>query len=357
MNKLRINLKSNQDNSYDVIIGRGLALAKLLPKAARYMVITDSKVKKFYAGRLARSLKAELLFFSAGEKSKNRISKAKLEDQMTKLGCGRDTTIIALGGGVVGDLAGFVAATYMRGIPYVQIPTTLLAMVDSSVGGKTAIDTLQGKNLIGAFWQPKKVIIDLDYLDTLPQEHLINGLIEAIKIFLTHDQQMFGYVEKNLAKILKKDKAVLQKIVERAIKIKAGVVERDEREKNERMVLNFGHTIGHAIEKLSGYKLLHGQSVALGILVEAKMARVLNVLAEDCYKRIEQLIKRLEINDGILKRYKVDSILEMLKIDKKSERGEARFVMLKDIGQVEVKNGSYVQKINNRVVKLVFLTN
>ncbi len=355
MPKIKVKLKRIQDNSYEVNIGSGLDIKKLLPRASRYVIISDSKVVKLYGEKMLKELKikyqADLVFFSTGEKNKNREIKTRLEDQLIKLGCGRDTLIIALGGGVVGDLAGFVSATYMRGISYIQIPTTLLAMVDSSVGGKTAIDTPQGKNLIGAFWQPKKVVIDLDYLDTLPQEHLINGLIEAIKMFLTHDRQMFDYVEKNLAKILEKDKTVLQKIIDRAVKIKIAVVERDETEKNERVVLNFGHTIGHAIESISGYKLLHGYAVALGMLVEARMSKEVGVLSANSYERIKDLLSRLDINTKMVKRYNIKNIVRVLLVDKKNLHGKNRFVLLKDLGKTYIKNKEYVHQVNNKLVE------
>lgn len=351
MRKINVKLNFRRDNSYDIIIGSGLDLEELLPRANSYVVVTDSRVKKLYASELAEKMKAKLLSFSAGEKNKNRQTKAELEDKMLRLGCGRDTMLIALGGGVVGDLAGFVASTYMRGMPYVQIPTTLLAMVDSSVGGKTAVDTPLGKNLIGAFWQPKKVVIDIDFLNTLSQEHLINGLIEAIKVFLTHDKQMFGYVEKNLAKILEKDKVVLRKIVERAIRIKAGVVERDEKEKNERMVLNFGHTIGHAVEWLSDYKLLHGQAVGLGILLETSLAQTLGLLSSANYDRIRELMGRLGIDEKMMRRYRVENILKVMLVDKKNRFGKFRVVMLSDIGRVDIKNYEYAHEVSGQLVR------
>jgi len=352
---LKVKLKKEVDDSYEIVMGCGLNIKKLVPKANRYVVITDNNVKKLYGEKVAKNLKADLLSFPAGEKNKNRETKARLEDEMIKLGCGRDTLIIALGGGVVGDLAGFIAATYMRGIPYIQIPTTLLAMVDSSVGGKTAVDTAEGKNLIGVFCQPNKVLVDINYLDTLPKKQLINGLFEAIKMFLTHDKQMFNYTEKNLNKIINKDKEVLQKIIKQAVKIKAEVVQRDEKENNERMVLNFGHTIGHVIEKLSDYKLLHGYAVGLGILVEARMAELLNILSANNYESIKRLFKQLGIDDRKITG-KIENIIKVMNVDKKNNNGKSKFVLLKNIGEVSVANGSYAREVDLKIIKSALIS-
>ncbi len=261
------------------------SLETFLSLEQKVVIITDHHVKKLYGDALLekllqRGFQAQLLSFRAGEKSKNSRVKERLEGEMLRHQCGRNTMIVALGGGVVGDLAGFVAATYMRGIPYIQIPTTLLAMVDSSIGGKTAINTIYGKNLIGAFWQPTAVIADLNFLTTLSQEQMINGLMEAIKIFLTNDRDQFFFVQEHLAQLLIPDLGLLEGVVIKAVEQKMALVHKDEKESGERMILNFGHTIGHAMEQVSQYKIMHGYAVGLGILVELKISELLGICSK-----------------------------------------------------------------------------
>jgi 3-dehydroquinate synthase len=319
----------------------------------RMVIITDSVVKKEYGETLLETLKIyqPLLFsFPSGETSKNHQTKCALEEQMLQAGCGRDTVILALGGGVVGDLAGFIAATYMRGIPYIQIPTTLLAMVDSSVGGKTAIDSVHGKNLIGAFWHPLAVVADLNCLKTLPKTQLVNGLIEALKVFMTSDLTHFDYAKANSEAILQGDLLVLEPIIRAAVKIKMDVVSADEKEKGLRMVLNFGHTIGHALEQITQYGLLHGYAVALGILVEAKIAELLGLLPSEEYQKIKVLFLGLKISGKSLESMDLRAILQATRTDKKAKVGKVRYVLLKALGEVLVKNECYVQGVQDEIV-------
>lgn len=344
VSKIKLNLKKQEDRSYNILIG-----SNLISNINKYLeinnlsaswrnniiIITDDKVKKLYANKL--KINTKILSFKNGEQSKNYDTVIKLQDQMMCLGLGRDTLVIALGGGVVGDVAGFVAATYMRGLPFVQIPTTMLAMVDSSVGGKTGINTKYGKNLVGAFYQPKQVIIDVDVLKTLPKRHYINGLVEAKKIFLTNNKNALKL--KNNLEIIKK-----------AVLIKKQIVERDEKETGERMVLNFGHTIGHAIEKLENYNILHGEAVALGILVESKISEILGILSSDNCRKVEKLILDLNINKKLLDKYDAKQILEILKLDKKSENKIPRFVLLKSIGEVYKKDGKFVHEVDEKII-------
>jgi 3-dehydroquinate synthase len=333
--------------SYPIIIGPDL-LEKpdlWLPKKLNFkkiIIITDHIVKKYYGNKLSNILNkykilkkqnyAVFIFsFSAGEKSKNIMAKINLEEKMLKYHCSRDSLIIALGGGVTGDLAGFIAATYMRGIPYIQIPTTLLAIVDSSVGGKTSIDNCYGKNLIGSFWQPKAVIADTNCLDSLPTKQLNCGLIEALKMFLTSDFNSFKYLQKNIKLINKK---TLENIITRAIKIKSTIVSQDEKENNLRMILNFGHTIGHAIEKISNYKILHGYAVGLGILLETKISVLLNILDPIDYLKIKAILAQLDIDYRLLAKFNINKIILATKTDKKSLSGKARYIILKNIGEI-----------------------
>ena len=354
---IRVQLKKVIDNSYQVEVASGL-LKKIegyLPKAHNYVIITDSVVEKLYGKKLLDLLKkkkmnAHLISFPAGERSKNQKTKTMIDSKMLEKKCGRDTIVLALGGGVVGDMAGYVAATYMRGIPYIQIPTTLLAMVDSALGGKTGIDTKYGKNLIGAFWQPSSVVVDIETIIGLPDRQYYSGLFEALKMFATHDAEMFGYAEKNIEKIKKRDKVVLQKIVERAVKVKAGVVARDEREGGERAVMNFGHTIGHAIEQLSKYKMPHGYAVALGVAAEGKIAVELGKMKEKSYRRLVDLFTAFDLSIQDLKKFDTREIIKMTRLDKKAKKGRACYVILSDIGLVCKKNRKWVHEVEDKVV-------
>ena len=322
-----------------------------LPQVSRYIIITDDNTKKLFGDKILKSLpKAELLSFKPGENSKSRETKAQIEDQMLDLECKRDTMILALGGGVVGDLAGFVAATFMRGIPYVQIPTTLLAMVDSPVGGKTAVDTRHGKNLIGAFWPPSKVLIDVAFLKTLPDKHLIGGLIEAVKMFMTSDAESLKFARENLDKILARDPAILKETISRAVQNKANVVARDERESNERAVLNFGHTVGHAMELLSDYKLTHGHAVALGILVEAKLAHISNHLSEEDFQTIVEIIKSLNFDPKEIEGFAEGELIDAMEMDKKSRGHIIKYVILNGIGSVLQKDGQFAHVLDTSLL-------
>jgi 3-dehydroquinate synthase len=360
---LDVALPAKVASSYPIRIGLGLLedITAWIPKSiSAVVIITDHHVRKLYAPLLERALeragyKTLLLTFPAGEKSKNNRTKAKLEEQMLAQGCGRDSFIIALGGGVVGDLAGFIAATYMRGIPYIQIPTTLLAMVDSSVGGKTGINTPQGKNLIGAFWQPTAVISDIHCLKTLSKHQMINGLIEALKMFLTSDAASLHYLQEHVSAILDCDEAILSNIVLRAVTIKADIVASDERENHQRAILNCGHTIGHALEQLSNYQLLHGYAVALGILVEAKIAQLMGYLAEKQYVVIRSIFNRLDILTSELEQFDVNAVIQSTQSDKKKQAGLVRYVLLKDIGCVYEINNQFVHPVPDEIVRRAFL--
>ncbi len=359
LKKIKVRFASGQDNSYDGVIGKNCLrnghLADLLSQVSRSVVITDSTVKKLHGLAALRELRGrglnvELLSFPAGENSKSQAAKTKLEHGLIKRRFGRDTLIIALGGGVVGDLAGFTAATYLRGVPYVQIPTTFLAMVDSSVGGKTAINTPYGKNTIGAFWHPKKVFIDLNHLDTLPRDHLINGLVEAVKMFLTSNRTMFRYVSDNLGGLLRKNKGILQKIIAEAVAIKARIVSRDPAESGERMVLNFGHTVGHGLEFLSGFRVTHGCAVGSGILAEAKISELLGYLNADEYGEIKDFLAKLGVSQRPLKKIKAASLINILAADKKARSGRTRYVILRRIGEAVKDNGRFVLPVDDAIL-------
>lgn len=362
MTQIIMKLPAQQAVSYPVTVGSNLLQKpdQWLPRDwhnRKLVIITDNTVSELYGKRLSAMLKEVnpvLLSIPPGEQSKNYHIKHALEEQMLQQYCNRQSIILALGGGVVGDMAGFIAATYMRGIDYIQIPTTLLAMVDSSIGGKTAINTPQGKNLIGAFWQPASVIVDMNCLTTLSQTQLINGLIEALKMFMTNDRDGFYSVHHNIDRILNKDIEILQSIVERAINIKVNIVSSDEKDNHQRMILNCGHTIGHALEKVTDYTLLHGYAVALGILVESKISQLLGHLSYEDYEVIKSLFLKLDISGSFLNKMNIDEIIQATKSDKKTQDHHVRYVLLKTIGCVYHHENRFAHPVSDEIVEKAF---
>ena len=279
MKKVKVELGSN---SYEIRIGADLLARtglwlKEMGGVGKAVIITDTTVRGFYGDTLSQSLtnagfKVATLEVPAGEEQKSLETAGRLYHELTSSYAERTTPIIALGGGVIGDLAGFVAATYMRGVPLIQMPTTLLAQVDSSIGGKTAVDHDQLKNTIGVFYQPKLVIAGIDTLKTLPEAELTNGLAEVIKHAVIRDNDFFNFLDTEMEKARSLDMAVLEKIVLENVRIKAEVVEKDEKESGLRGILNYGHTIGHAVEAVSNFQLKHGQCVAIGMIAAARIS-------------------------------------------------------------------------------------
>jgi 3-dehydroquinate synthase len=333
--------------SYPIFIG-----TKLLPSLGRHCaklglgrrcaVISDSNVARRYAKTALASLRAAgfepvLITVPAGEKSKNLQTVLRCCGQLARHRLERNSFIVALGGGVVGDLAGFVAAAYLRGIAFVQVPTTLLAQVDSSVGGKVGVNLPAGKNLVGAFYQPRLVLCDLSALATLPARQLRAGLAEVIKYGIIRDAALFARLEKDLESLLALDPAALADIVARCCEIKAGVVGQDERESGLRAILNFGHTIGHAIEAVSGYgKYLHGEAIAIGQVAAARLSVALSGLSAGEAGRIEALLARAGLPVAIpLSARQQTRLLEAMRLDKKVSGGRTRFVLARRIGRVE----------------------
>jgi 3-dehydroquinate synthase len=330
------------DRSYEIFIGAGLlaATASLdgLPAAASAVVVTNPTVSGLYAERVLRLLRRKYenvltVELPDGEAYKDWTSLNRIFDALLGAGCDRKTLIFALGGGVVGDMAGFAAACYMRGVPFVQIPTTLLAQVDSSVGGKTAINHPLGKNMIGAFYQPLRVIADLDTLDTLPERELSAGLAEVIKYGPIADDGFLSWIDANLKSLLARDKQALAYAVKRSCEIKAWVVGQDERESGLRAILNFGHTFGHAIEAGLGYgEWLHGEAVGCGMVMAIDLSHRLGLVDAVYAERLTRLIERarLPVRGPALG---ADRYLELMRVDKKSEAGEIRFVVIEAPGR------------------------
>lgn len=322
----------------------------------RVAVITDAVVAKLYATRVSKLLAsqgASVLTVPAGEQHKTRETWAQLTDEMLAQGFGRDSTVVALGGGVVGDIAGFVAATYMRGVPVVQVPTTLLAMVDASVGGKTGVDTPAGKNLVGAFHQPAAVLIDPTVLETLPIEHLRAGFSEIVKHGVIADADYFeragAFVANNPLSALK-GVAELTLLITRSVEIKSGIVARDERESGLRKVLNFGHTIGHAIEAATDFGTLHGQAVAIGLVAEARMAERLGLATTGTASSIERICRAAGLATS-LPSVSVEALIGFTRRDKKSRAGRVEYALPKRIGEMAGGDRGWTVPVDDAIVR------
>lgn len=335
------------DRSYPIHIGEGL-LANgelLLPflKQRKVVIVTNTTVAPLYLDRLRSTLeKAQIsvlpVILPDGEKYKTWETLNLIFDALLAAHCERGTTLLALGGGVIGDMGGFAAACYQRGMPFIQVPTTLLSLVDSSVGGKTAINHPLGKNMIGAFYQPKLVLADISTLDTLPQRELRAGLAEVIKYGLIRDPLFFAWLEENIERLLALDKDALAYAVYRSCENKAEVVAADERETGERALLNLGHTFGHAIETGLGYgEWLHGEAIAAGTLIAAELSRRLGWIDTEKVGRIERLFVRagLPVSGAPLG---AERYLELMRHDKKVEGGKLRLVLLKEIGKAVISD-------------------
>lgn len=341
--KVTVDLGSHE---YDILIKPGLLDAlpdwlggySLAPEKG--LMITDDKIDPLYGYAtqkrlVASGLKYPRTVIPAGEQSKSHEQLGIIHKDAVEIGLDRKAVILALGGGVVGDLAGYAAATYMRGLRYIQIPTTLLAMVDSAVGGKTGINLPQGKNLVGAFHQPSLVICDLNTLKTLPNRDFRSGLAEVIKYGIIYDSKLFGFCEERLSSILEADDAVLEHVVGRSCQIKADVVQQDEKEGGLRAILNFGHTLGHAIENVSGYgKYMHGEAISIGMVFAARVSAKMKDMPAEDIERIEELFLRAELP---VKAPELDwaPLRKAMSIDKKSEAGLPKFVLANKIGSVD----------------------
>lgn len=310
---------------------------KKLKFGEKYCIVTDSTVEKLFGIKILKSLrengiKAEMISFSPGETHKNLKTIEKLASKMAKKGFNRKDAIIALGGGVVGDIGGFLASIYMRGISYIQIPTTLLAMADSSIGGKTGVDLAEGKNLIGTITQPEAVYIDMEFLEKLPKKQIRNGLAEIIKCAVIRDKKLFNFIEQNVEKIMALEAEELSHSIKRATEIKHEIVEQDEKEKGLRMILNYGHTYGHVLEKLSGYKLLHGHAISIGMVLANKIAVEKNLLEKEEEKRIKNLLIKTGLPVSTMKKITIKDLLN----DKKTEGGFINLILPKSIGEVTI---------------------
>jgi len=344
MEMIRVNLSSN---SYNIYIDKGLLerIGDTLVKEkvpCKTLLITDKNIEKVYGSIVTESLKrnkfdVRLVSLKPGEEQKTLETALTLYDACFDHKLDRNSLIVALGGGVVGDISGFVAATFMRGIPFIQMPTSLLAQVDSSIGGKVAVNHPKGKNMIGSFYQPKAVFIDTETLSTLPAPELVAGLVEVIKYGVIKDAELFEYIEKSLYDILQLNHHALLKIIATSCQIKAHVVEEDEKEKHLRAILNYGHTIGHAIETVTNYKKYrHGEAVAIGMLYATRVAIDMGLTDTTVFERQLSLIKRLglPLHMGL----NPEVIVKTLYADKKVISGRLRFILPTKIGEVVISD-------------------
>ena len=357
MRRIEVELGSN---SYEIRVGSGLLAqtGRWLKEAGfsdKLAIITDPTVKRLHGDALNGSLVGEdfsvtTLLVPEGEDQKSLETAGRLYHELTASYAERTTPILALGGGVIGDLAGFVAATYQRGVPLIQIPTTLLAQVDSSIGGKVAVDHGQLKNMIGVFYQPRLVIADTDTLKTLPARELANGLAEVIKSAAIRNKEFFAFLEKNLDRAKALDEEALEEVVFQTAKVKAEIVEKDERDLGLRNILNYGHTIGHAIESTSDFKIEHGKAVAIGMLAAARISNKMGILDKKELIRLKSLIEKAGLLAGMPK-LNMEAIIQAMKHDKKVLRDKIRFVLLESIGKAFI-----IDEVGTDLVEQVITT-
>jgi len=301
-------------------------------------IVSDSRVAALYGRTLLEDLRrlglpAHLISFPRGESHKTRETKARLEDRLARLGFGRDGVIVALGGGVTGDLAGFLAATWHRGVPFIQAPTSLVAMLDASIGGKVAVDHPLAKNLIGAFHSPLAVYADTDSLATLPRREFNGGLAEAVKCGAIAKASLFRLIERHREAILKRDSRAVVRLVLSAADVKATIVSGDEREQGRRKLLNFGHTLGHALEWASGYRLRHGEAVSIGMVLESRLAVREGILQAGVASRIETLLRRLGLPTAVPRGLSAEAVLSAARRDKKARGGSIFFALPEQLGR------------------------
>jgi len=354
MKKITVNLNRNSDINYDIYIGKQLIgeIAKgivrmanatanttpatslpLIPKTA---IISDDNVMGIHGESLIMALNSTgieptVISFPAGESSKNIATVIEIAKRLLIAGIDRHSTIIAFGGGVVGDIASFVASIYMRGITCIQIPTTLIAQTDSSIGGKTGVDLPEGKNLLGTFFQPAAVFIDVRFLETLAARDFSNGMAEVIKYGLIADGELFSHIEGSIAGIMHRESSLLVPLIETCCRIKKGIVEVDEKERGVRRFLNFGHTLGHAVEAASNYQISHGEAVSLGMMAALKISSKRQAMPIDIFTRLERVLWAAGLPTRLPPTVAIPAILDKIKADKKKAGTKNNFVLLSNI--------------------------
>ncbi|HTL05548.1 MAG TPA: 3-dehydroquinate synthase [Gemmatimonadales bacterium] len=348
---------SHRTGSYPVVVESGLLqrlashASQLLP-GRRLALITDRTVGKLVHHDLA----VPTLVVAPGEGSKSRARWGALTDKLLDLGYGRDAGIVALGGGVVGDLAGFVAASYLRGIPWIQVPTSLLAMVDASIGGKTGVNTRHGKNLVGAFHPPVAVLADPEALRTLHPEHLSGGMVEAVKHGIVADAEYFGWIRDQAPGLLGRDLGLLRELVVRSVRIKAAIVAEDEREQGRRAVLNAGHTVGHAIERVTDYAIPHGDAVSIGLVIEALLAHRLGLAERALAPTIRLVLEQLGRPTLLDAAWDDDALVRAMAHDKKVRDETVRFALPRAIGTMVGSDSNWTVPVSPEITRIVLST-
>jgi 3-dehydroquinate synthase len=349
-----------QARGYPIRVRQGIrrSLPQMIPshaRAHRYAVVADDRVAELYGREMADGMEEEgrevgLFTFPPGEASKTREEWARLTGEMLQAGFGRDSAVVAVGGGVTGDLAGFLAATFMRGVPLVQVPTSLVAMIDSSVGGKCGVDVPEGKNLVGAFHPPHLVVVDPEVAVSLPREERAQGLAEAVKHGAILDPVYFADMENDIPCVMNGEVRATGRVVVRSIEIKAEVVSKDERESGLRKILNFGHTLGHAVEAAMGYDLPHGSCVALGMVLEARVGERLGVTREGTAAVLQKMVSLLELPTRLPSGLGADTVLRFTRADKKGRAGTPRYVLLAHPGKV-AETEDWAREVPDEVIR------
>ncbi|MBI5846425.1 MAG: 3-dehydroquinate synthase [Nitrospirae bacterium] len=359
MNKIRVELG---ERSYTIATGSGILkdLGKSLERfdfSKKAAIVSNPTVYDLYGKALAASLTGSgfeiiEIILPDGEEYKNLLSVERIYEQLLRMRFDRRSVVIALGGGVIGDIAGYAASTYMRGIDFIQVPTTLLAQVDSSVGGKTGVNHALGKNMIGTFWQPRLVWVDISTLHTLSRRNFLAGMAEIIKYGIIWDSTFFDFLEKKRETLLSLNPDDLIHIIRRSCEIKADVVSRDERESGLRAILNFGHTIGHAIETATGYTtFLHGEAVGIGMHVEAMIAHEVGLISSEEVSRIQHLIKIFGLPTEIPAGIDLSAFFDAMKLDKKTVSGDVKFILPEQIGRVKIQGNIPGKAVQQAVQK------
>jgi len=348
------------DNVYQISIGPNLLkyVGQQLRRGDngdKVVIITNPTVNQLYGNIIENSLTdngfiVKVIEVPEGENEKSLQNASRLYGELTDYNAERSTSILAFGGGVIGDLAGFVAATYLRGLPFIQIPTTLLAQIDSSVGGKVAVNYNQFKNKIGSFYQPKLVVSDIVTLHTIPDVEFISGMAEIIKHALIWDAELFNYIDKCLDKIMNKSDETLEELVYRAVEIKTRVIEKDEKDLDLRNILNYGHTVGHAIETLSEYKLKHGEAVAIGMFMAGRISNKMGMISNDELYRMKDVLERVGLSTK-LPDVDIHQLINIMKHDKKVLAGKIRFILLNSIGKAIMSNDVPLSLVEEVLVK------